>query len=71
MKEEIEMAYIQDIKNSCIFTIGELIDLAKNGKSWQDKNICIEVVKRLADIYWKADVLEFNLTHFWKKKEES
>jgi len=69
MEERIEIAYIQDIKNSCISAIGELIDLASSSEKWSTKDTCMNVIEELLNIYNKVDELEFNLTHFREKKE--
>ena len=69
MKEEIEIAYIQGIKELCISAIGELIDLANNSDNWATKDTCISVIENLLRIYDKVDNLGFDLKHFWEKKE--
>ena len=69
MNEDPKIAYLLDIKNSCIAAMGEVVSIINDIESWGIKDSCVNILEELVNIYNKADSLECEVTHSYKGKK--
>ena len=66
MNEDPKIAYLLDIKSSCIAAMGEILHIIDGIESWGIKDHCINIIEELVNIYNKADSLEWEVTRNYR-----